>query len=413
MKICAITNAFAPEKTSLPQKIGGAEVCAERISRGLLAKGHSVVVITQRRYSGPRSLLPKAEIKNGLKVYSFYPLNIFSIYNTHKKNTLLKGLWRIIDLINPLPAVLVFLMIKNEQPDIIHNHILHGFSPFFLLRLLKLTKIPVVQSLHSYGFLCLRCDFLRHHGELCKSPPFLCRLFIALSRFFTRGMTDMVISPSHFCLGLYKEYGFFLKSRTIVLPNAVETYAENPHRKKQAEEGKFKVLYAGRLVKIKGVHILIEAFKGISSADAELTIVGEGYFERELKMLAADDHRISFLGKIPWTELNYRYQNSDVTVVPSIYYEILGNVVIESMSCGTPVIASRIGGITELIEDGRNGYLVESGDVRGLKAALEQLLAKRSLLERLGEEAFLSAKKYDIRTHVAEIEKLYLSLKNA
>ena len=413
MKICTITNAFTTEKTSVPQKIGGAEVCAERISRYLAKEGHSVIVITQRTYSGPSSLLPRLEIKDGLRIYSFYPLNIFSIYNTHKKSLFLKAVWRIIDLINPLPALFVLYIIKSEKPDIIHNHILHGFSSLFLPRLLKLTGIPLVQSLHSYGFLCLRCDFLRHTGTLCVRPPIACQWFRALSRLFIDGVPDKVISPSHFCLNLYKEQGFFLNSNAVVLPNGVETYAENPHLKKQPDNRRFTILYAGRLVRIKGVHTLIDAFKQLPLSSAELIIVGEGYFEKELKLMAREDRRIRFLGKIPWVELQEYYRSSDVVVVPSIYYEILATIILESMGHGTPVVASRIGGMPELIREGFNGALFEPADTKGLRRILENLILDPLRLKTMGENAFNFAKEYDIRDHVLKMDSIYRQLRDA
>ncbi|MGD0336265.1 MAG: glycosyltransferase family 4 protein [Candidatus Omnitrophota bacterium] len=413
MKICTITNAFTTEKTSPPRKIGGAEVCAERISRYLAKEGHSVIVITQRPYAGLSSLLPRLEIRDGLKIYSFYPLNIFSIYNTHKKSLFLKAIWRIIDLINPLPALFVLYIIKSEKPDIIHNHILHGFSSLFLLRLLKLTGIPLVQSLHSYGFLCLRCDFLRHSGALCVRPPIACQWFRALSRLFIDGVPDKVISPSHFCLNLYKKQGFFRNSDTVVLPNGVETYAENPHLKKEPDNKRFTILYAGRLVRIKGVHTLIDAFKQLPLSSAELIIAGEGYFEEKLKLTAGGNRRIRFLGKASWVELQEYYRTSDVTVIPSIYYEIFGNVVLESMSHGTPVIGSRIGGITELIRDGFNGFLFEPEDKQGLGRILENLILDPLRLKLMGENAFNFAKEYDIRNHVLKMESIYRQLKDA
>ncbi|MCU0666410.1 MAG: glycosyltransferase family 4 protein [Candidatus Omnitrophica bacterium] len=410
MKICTITNAFTPEKTTAPAKIGGAETCAERISRGLLEKGYNVIVITQRPYQGLSSLLPKLTIQEGLRVYSFYPLNIFSIYSTHQKSLIAKGLWRIIDLINPLPAIFAWLIVQKEKPDIIHNHILHGFSPFFLLRLLKSTKIPIVQSLHSYGYLCLRCDFLRSNGKICQNPPVLCRMFIALSRILIQKTISTVISPSEFCLKLYRDHGFFNNTVCRVLPNGIDTDPENPHQK--INDNLFRILYAGRLVKIKGVHILIKAFRNITSPNARLNIVGEGFFERDLRALAGNDQRIAFLGKIPWIELKKRYQESDVTVMPSIYYEILGNVVLESAAAGTPVIGSRIGGISELIKDGFNGYLVPPDDTEQLHEKIEKLISNPRLKEKMSENAFLDSQKYSIQNHVSDIEKIYLSLKN-
>jgi glycosyltransferase involved in cell wall biosynthesis len=404
-----ITNAFSLEKITPPRKIGGAEAYAERIAKSLLLKDHSILVITQRPFEGLRSLLPKKETREGLTIYSFYPLNIFSIYYTHKKTLLQKGIWRFLDLVNPLPAILVYWIIKKERPCLIHNHILHGFSPLFLLRLLERTKIPLIQTLHSYGYLCLRCNLLRHNQRVCLKMPLPCRLFVLVSRTFVDSTPDIVISPSVSCLGIYERYHFFAKSKKMVLPYGVETYSSNPHQEIKDAQAHFKVLYAGRLVPEKGVDVLIRAFKKLSSLKAELTIVGEGAVEPYLKQLASGDRRIRFAGKISWEELKELYRTYDVTVMPSVYYEPLGNIVLESMSHGTPSIVSRIGGLEELIQDGCNGYLFEPGNADELKIILQRLMDNPQQLKRMGENAFISAKKYALQNHVNELEKIYLT----
>lgn len=402
-----ITNAFSLEKTTPPKKIGGAEACAERICKSLLLKNHDILVITQHPFEGLRSLLPKKETQEGLTIYSFYPLNIFSIYYTHKKTLLQKGIWRLIDLINPLPAILVYGIIRKEKPCLIHNHILHGFSPLFLLRLLKRTKIPLIQTLHTYGYLCLRCNLLRHNNRVCLKMPLPCRLFVFLCRALVDSLPDVVISPSVFCLGIYEKYRFFARAKKMVLANGIETYSSNPHQEIRDSQVHFKVLYAGRLVPEKGVDVLIRAFKKLSLLKAGLTIVGEGAAEPYLKQLASGDRRIRFAGKISWEELKELYKAADVTVVPSVYYEILGNVVLESMSHGTPVIGSRIGGIAELIQEGFNGYLFAPGNADELKVILQRLMDNPQQLKIMAENAFNSAKKYDIQNHVNALEKIY------
>jgi len=407
MKICMISNAFSLEKTTPPRKIGGAETCVERIAKALSFKGHKLVIITQAPFAGLCSLLPRKKTIEGLTIYSFYPLNIFSIYHTHRKTLLAKGIWRLLDLINPLSAILVYLIVGKEKPDIIHNHILYGFSPLFLLRLLKITRIPLIQTLHSYGFLCLRCNLLRHTRHVCLNMPWACRLLVKISRVLVNSAPDIVISPSQFCLNIYGHYQFFKKSKKIVLANGVETYTHNPHQEKKDRQEEFRVLYAGRLVPEKGVEVLIRAFKKIASLKIRLTIVGEGALESYLKRLVQNDNRIQFLGKFSWERLKELYKSSDITVVPSVYYEILGNVVLESMAHGTGVIASNIGGIPELIQNGQNGYLFKAGDVDGLRAILEKLINNPAQVAAIGDNAFKTARRYQLNRHIETLEKLY------
>jgi glycosyltransferase involved in cell wall biosynthesis len=407
MKVCILTNVFAPEKDCPPKKVGGAEVCAERISRNLAENGHTVVIITQRNFNGIGSLLPKLDCKGQMKIYSFFPLNIFSIYNAHKKPFFLKGLWRLADLFNFVPAILIHCIIRKEKPDIINNHIIHGFSPFFLVRLLKKTGIPLAQTIHSYGFICPKCDLLRRGGVICIKPAFFCTVFRKVSAKITDRVFDRVIFPSSFSLGVYQKFGFFSTSNKIVLPNGIEISDHNPHKPYRTKTDYFRILYAGRLVRIKGVHILISAFRQLSYKEALLYITGEGSYEKTLKEMAAGDRRIHFLSKQSWLQLKELYTTCDVTVLPSIYYEILGNVLLESLASGTAVIGSRIGGIPEIIQDGINGFLLNPGEVITLKELLKYCIEHPEQLALMGHNAFLSARRYDLRMHIQKLEGIY------
>lgn len=406
MKICLISHAYPPEK------LGGAEVYAERIAAALAHKGHRVTVITQAPFRGITSLLPKKYTKNGISFYSFYPLNIFSIYQAHKKPLLAKALWRAIDLINPLPALLVQGILKKERPDIIHTQIIHGFSPLFLFRAIKKIKIPLVQTIHSYGFLCFRCDLLRPSGRVCRRLPFFCRVFARISAAAIGGIPQAVISPSKFCLLLHAEQGFFSQAKKIVLANGValsDTLKENHNTISRRE---FRIIFAGRLAKNKGAQVLIGAFRKLAAPQAKLIIAGEGNWENKLRRLCQGDKRIVFTGKLSAEEMRSLYASASLTVVPSLYYEPFGNCIIESLAAGVPVIASRIGGIPELIQEGSNGYLFEPGDRPGLKKLLERIILNPQQLEALSQNAFLSSRQYDLTKHIGELEKIYAEAKN-
>ena len=404
MRILHISNSFTQEAAAVPNKIGGAEVYAGRICQKLTRRGHSVIVVTQRPFEGIVSLFPRMKESDGIMVYSFYPLNIFSIYRTHSKPVILKALWRLVDLINPIPALMVGWVVRKEKPNLIHSHILHGFSPYFLLRLFSLMRLPVVQTIHSYGYLCLRCNLLHPNGATCNSMNAACRVFMRISRALVGATINQVVSPSRFTLSLYERFGFFPQAGKRVLVNGIDTYERNPHHK---EGDSFIIFFAGRLVKEKGAETLVKAFKKILSVRARLFIAGEGSQERYLRSLAGGDTRINFLGKCSWDRLKEYYSKSDVTVVPSLFFEILGNVALESMSCGAPVVASRIGGLSELIKEGENGFLFEPGNVDELTTILNSLIAAAAQCEEMGRSAFAFSKGFNLEAHINAIEKVY------
>ena len=170
------------------------------------------------------------------------------------------------------------------------------------------------------------------------------------------------------------------------------------------------ILYTGGLTKHKGVHILINAFKQLKQENVRLHVVGKGFDMDEMKKLAGGDLRIIFHGFVSNKDLSTLRDTANISVVPSIWYDIAHGVICESFNYGIPVIGSRIGGIPELIEDGYNGYLFEAGNEQELKNALDRLINNPQELKRLETGAFESRKKYDIEDHINHLETLFKEL---
>lgn len=160
------------------------------------------------------------------------------------------------------------------------------------------------------------------------------------------------------------------------------------------------VLFVGRLVEIKGVAYLIESMKQI---DAELVIVGKGPLESELlKQAEPFGNKIKFLGAKTHEELKIIYASADLFVAPSITIdngkqEGLGLVILEAMASGLPVVASRSGGIVDLIRDNENGLLVEEKNVDYLALTINNLLKNNDMYNKFVEASILTAKQYDYK----------------
>ena len=152
-----------------------------------------------------------------------------------------------------------------------------------------------------------------------------------------------------------------------------------------AQDGTGPVLFVGRLVERKGVAHLIEAIARLEPAGPRLEIVGEALAQR-----LGVAGRVVFRGKIPPDELQASYARAAVCVLPSVLdargdTEGLGVVLLEAMNHGTPVIASRVGGIPDIVEDGVSGLLVPPGDAEALAAAVRRLRDDPALARGLGE----------------------------
>ena len=208
-------------------------------------------------------------------------------------------------------------------------------------------------------------------------------------------------------------------SRVHVVYNgaAPEELTEIGERSPRLEESR-RILFVGRVVPDKGLHILIEAFNGLVEElpHVELAIVGpiptlaraslaihtskeamvrelakfggarfDGYIRSRLTPAAAK--RVTITGEVPRKELLRHYRDSDLLVLPSILPEGFGVPIIEAACWGLPTVATRRGGIPEVIVDGETGRLVEAGDPTGLRAALAHLLKDDAQRRRMGQAA--------------------------
>jgi glycosyltransferase involved in cell wall biosynthesis len=161
------------------------------------------------------------------------------------------------------------------------------------------------------------------------------------------------------------------------------------------------ILFVGRLTPHKGVDRLIEALP----EDAGLRVVGSAGHDQDppereypelVRRLAAQRH-VEFLGVVPDSDLPSLYRGAQVLALPSVHRtrfgreirvsELLGLAAIEAMASGTPVVASGLGGLPEVVEHGVTGFLVEPGNVAELRGRLAQILGNRRLAARLGRNA--------------------------
>lgn len=172
--------------------------------------------------------------------------------------------------------------------------------------------------------------------------------------------------------------------------------------------------YTGRLAKGKGLNILVKVWEKVVQTQKNLHLLligsGQGYSldcEQELKKMTADrnlERSISFVGKVE--NVNEYLQASDCFVFPT-EYEALGNSLLEAMSCGLPCIASRVGGIVDIITHNVNGLLVENGDEEQLLTAIETIVTNKDMADSLGRQARITAiEKFNIDQKVRVLETL-------
>jgi glycosyltransferase involved in cell wall biosynthesis len=195
-----------------------------------------------------------------------------------------------------------------------------------------------------------------------------------------------ILSPSRFVRTELESAGI-TPGRIRLVPYGVPRRASPSRREARAPGSPLRVGYFGQLAPHKGIHVLVEAARSVASGRLELVLHGPetphpAYVER-LKELAAGDARIRFAGAYDNSRVDELLDTLDVSVVPSVWYENWPFVVLESFRAGVPVVASRVGGLQEMVRDGVDGMLFDPGGARPLARCLNRLLEEDGLLERL------------------------------
>jgi glycosyltransferase involved in cell wall biosynthesis len=235
----------------------------------------------------------------------------------------------------------------------------------------KLNREPCVETS------CLRCTLTYHR------PPQLWRYTDLLARRLEQ--VDLVLAPSRFSLEAHRERG--LAAPTRHLPYFVGLEEEGVGTK--PAEGRPYFLYVGRLEKLKGVQVLIDRFRTYREAD--LVIVGDGSYGSELRRLARGLDHVRFAGRVHPSELPALYAGAIALLVPSLWYEVFGIVLLEAFAQRTPVVVSAMGALPEVVEESGGGLVYRTPEE--LLEAMERLRSDEQLRHQLGERGHASWKR--------------------
>jgi D-inositol-3-phosphate glycosyltransferase len=211
--------------------------------------------------------------------------------------------------------------------------------------------------------------------------------------------------------------------RIEIVPCGVNLDLFQPMDKERAraalglKEGERIILFVGRIEPLKGIDVLIGAAAQLHEDEnfKVLIVGGDARAEEQVTQLRQHaarlgiDHHVSFVGSVPHEELPLYYNAADVCVVPS-YYESFGLVAIESMACGTPVVASRVGGLTTTISDGETGYLISWRCPEPFAERLELLLENDELRASFGRAAREAVERFRWANVADAVSSMYDSL---
>lgn len=356
---------------------GGAEVICQEQVEGFQRRGYTVSVLT----TSPNLGLCQEDV-NGITVYRAGIKNFYWHFSNSKPNKYVRMLWHIRDIYNVGMRKYVREVMQKEKPDVVICHNLAGFS-ISVWDVIKERKVPIIQVLHDLYLLCPGSNMFKYE-RACEKQCRIC----SLMRFCHKGKSkdiNVVVGVSNYVLERLKRSGYFSNAKARVIYNARNMPESNEHRSRNIEFP-FRIGYIGTLSKVKGVEWLIRTFMRLD-INATLFIAGRGEsieYEEYLKKITSVDKRISFLGYIKPADF---FSQIHLSIVPSIWSDTFPTVAIESCAYSVPVIATRVGGLPEIIHDGINGLLIEPLDDISLSDAIMNLYEDKTLLHSLSENS--------------------------
>lgn len=342
MRILLVTSKYLPS-------VGGLETAVRELNRHLQQAGHETLIVTNRH---SRKLSPREQI-DGTEVRRFF-------FTSGLPKLTPVQLMKYPARLAAAPGALLGLRrtIAEFRPDVVNLHFVGHPTPY-LLAALGGSNIPLVVSLHGED---VETD-LEHSASRRK----WFRQAVALAR--------AVTSNSAYLLGRATTFAPEILERATVVGNGC-TFSDAAAASVQHQRQ--TVLCVSRLVHKKGIDILLQAFQMLERSERtpELVLVGDGPEMAALRSLAEAlgiSGTVHFEGKLAGESVATLMRSADVYCLPS-RKEPFGIVLLEAMSFGLPIVATAVGGVPEVLEDGRLGYLVPSENPATMADAIKQAL---------------------------------------
>jgi glycosyltransferase involved in cell wall biosynthesis len=406
MRILMLTQFYPPF-------VSGEAIHVQSLSVELASRGHDVAVVTLWEQG-----LETFELDRGVRVYRVRSSTrripgLFTDPRRRRAPTF------------PDPEVMLALrhIIVQEQPEIVHAH---NWFVYSFLPLKAWSGARLVVTLHNYSLVCANTSLL-YYGTHCGGPGFTKCLRCAVDYYglakgtpivlsnwvmslIERGLVDMFLPVSQAavvgnCLiGSRQPFQVipnFMPGDANLLQGDSESYL------KQLPVEDY-LLFVGALNRQKGIDVLLRAYADLTNAPP-LVLIGNQ--TPEWPMVSADcPANVFVFNDWPRYAVMEAWRRCIIALLPSVGPETFGLVVLEAMSTGCPVIASRIGGLVDLVADGETGFLVQPGDASALREAIERLLADPDLRMRMGQAALHKVVEFQASTVVPRIEHVYEQL---
>jgi len=316
------------------------------------------------------------------------------------------------------------------RPDVVHVHNLFFSASPSVLWVAARHDVPVVYTLHNYRLICANALLLRDNQvcQLCVKKTFPLegiRYKCYRGSAVESGLVTLT-TGLHKVLGTWRkkvaayivltEFARSVIHSSSLLPpdgplHLLPNFVFDPGQGKGCGGRQDFYLFAGRISREKGVHVLLEAFARLP--DSRVLIIGDGPDKNQLEAAYQSFKNIIFAGRKEKSQVLQAMKECRALLLPSIWYEGLPYTIIEAFATGTPVFASKIGSMEELIRDGYNGYHFAAGDAEGLLSTIVHFEGHPEEQEQLYENARKTyTGKYHPEIHYTSLLSIYENLLN-
>ncbi len=400
MRILMLTQFYHPI-------IGGEERIVQDLSVELTRRGHDVAVATLW-HAG----FKEYEIDQGVRIFRIRSTTQRASWLYRETGRRHAPPWPDPEATWGLRRIMI-----QVQPDVVHAHnwLMYSYLPLDLSR-----HSGLVLALHDYSWACATRR-LMHEGKPCDGPA-LAKCLTCASKHYGllkgvptalglrmmstvgRAAIDMFLPVSEAVAAANGLTGSGLPYQ--VIPNLVPDNLGTDQSDLEAYIAQLPVgdfvLFVGDLSRDKGIHVLMRAYAELGAAPP-LVLLGRRCQETPTEF----PPNVIFLNSWPHEAVMEAWRRCSLAVVPSVWPEPFGLVALEAMTSGRPVIASKIGGLSDTVVDGETGLLVAPGDPTALANALRHLLADRDLREQMGQAGRRRSESFRAATVVPRIEQVY------
>lgn len=356
MKICLIHNEYG--------KISGEEIVVNRIIELLRANGHDVIY-----FQRSSAEIPKMRFGMARAFFS-------AIHSPSSKRAVRR-------------------LLEEKRPDIVHIHNLFPLISPSILPECKRAGVPVVMTVHNYRLVCPN-GLHMVHGEVCekccggreywcvlrncegnpaKSLGYALRNYVARKRRYYLDNVTIYAALTEFQRGRLVNEGF-PADRIVVIPNAVD----GDDVRYDLSLGEY-VGFVGRISPEKNVPSLIAAARN----NPGISFKAAGAYDRMSDLPAQAPANFEFLGHVGAFQMADFYNSARMIVLCSVCFEGFPMVFVEAMLHGKPIVCSRIGGLPEIVEEGKTGLLFEPGNTEELAEKVRYLWERPELCAKMGE----------------------------